>query len=109
MKNHIARRYKLCFFIGQFEFGIIFLDKTLCRRPALVKDNDWIIFLEYDALYIFFIPYPNQESLTNSPEVFPFSSRVFPQFAFAKPKKLWARVEGGRRLSNGALHRDLAT
>jgi hypothetical protein len=33
-------------------------------------------------LYIFWILYPNQESLTNSPEVFPFS-----HFAFAKPKK----------------------
>jgi hypothetical protein len=33
----------------------IFLNKTLSRRPG-VKDNDWIIFLEYDALshYIFF-------------------------------------------------------
>ena len=33
----------------------IFLNKTLSRRPA-VKDNDWIIFLEYDALshYTFF-------------------------------------------------------
>ena len=30
----------------------IFLDKTLSRRPG-VKDNDWIIFLEYDA-YTFF-------------------------------------------------------
>jgi hypothetical protein len=68
----------------------IFLNKTLSRRPG-VKDNDWIIFLEYDALikplYIFCILYPNQESLTNSPEVFPFSSRVFSYFAFAKPKK----------------------
>ena len=60
--------------------------KTLSRRPG-VKDNDWLIFLEYDALCIFCIPYPNQESLTNSPEVFPlrafspFSSRVFSQFA----------------------------
>ena len=67
----------------------IFLNKTLSRRPG-VRDNDWIIFLEYDALshYSFFcILYPNQESLTNSPEVFPFSSRVFSHFAFAKPKK----------------------
>ena len=35
-----------------------------------------------EPLYIFCILYPNQESLTNSPEVFPFS-----HFAFAKPKK----------------------
>ena len=27
----------------------IFLNKTLSRRPG-VNDNDWIIFLEYDAL-----------------------------------------------------------
>ena len=33
----------------------IFLNKTLSRRPG-VKDNDWILFLEYDALshYTFF-------------------------------------------------------
>jgi hypothetical protein len=30
----------------------IFLYKTLSRRPG-VKDNDWIIFLEYDALLSF--------------------------------------------------------
>jgi hypothetical protein len=56
--------------------------KTLSRRPG-VKDNDWLIFLEYDALCIFCIPYPNQESLTNSPEVFSLSSRVF-SFLFAR-------------------------
>ena len=73
----------------------IFLNKTLSRRPD-VKDNDWIIFLEYDAyikpLYNFCILYPNQESLTHSPEVFHFSSRVFSHFAFAKSKNLLARV-----------------
>jgi hypothetical protein len=33
----------------------IFLNKTLSRWPG-IKDNDWIIFLEYDALshYTFF-------------------------------------------------------
>ena len=58
----------------------IFLNKTLSRRPG-VKDNDWIIFLEYDALshYTFFAFFIT--------EVFPFSSRIFSHFAFAKPKK----------------------
>ena len=36
-------------FFGTPCIHAIFLNKTLSRRPA-VKDNDWIIFLEYDAL-----------------------------------------------------------
>ena len=34
----------------------IFLNKTLSRRPGVKDINDWIIFLEYDALshYTFF-------------------------------------------------------
>jgi hypothetical protein len=35
---------------------VIFLNKTLSRRPGVKDINDWIIFLEYDALshYTFF-------------------------------------------------------
>jgi hypothetical protein len=60
--------------------------KTLSRRPG-VKDNDWLIFLEYDALCIFCIPYPNQESLTNSPEVFLFARFLLSLRAFSRSSR----------------------
>jgi hypothetical protein len=50
---NIATNGQAC--TGQYCIHAIFLNKTLSRWPA-VKDNDWIIFLEYDALshYTFF-------------------------------------------------------
>ena len=51
-RMNIATNGQAC--TGQY-IHAIFLNKTLSRRPG-VKDNDWIIFLEYDALshYTFF-------------------------------------------------------
>jgi hypothetical protein len=39
---------------GQAYTGQYTCDKTLSKRPG-VKDNDWIIFLEYDALQVNYV------------------------------------------------------